>query len=245
VKPIGRSLRALPRARTAQIAIIGSITAAFAVFGVMLSLWLMTTFRPFGRTDVRNVVMLTQNVRGREVDSISASNFVLIRERSKLFAAVARVQFATLYLRTPDGLEPAYVALVSPEFLDLFQAEIVLGRRLQKDDEPWTNGPAGVITESYWRNHLGGAADVLGRPLRTGDWSVPTLPVVGVLSNRFRGFGFFTNRTVDLILPLPIQRKEREGRNQSLCTALAVLAPGVTVDAARGEIVNISTDLRR
>lgn len=225
MKPLISILRALPRAHTAQIAIIGSITAAFAVFGVMLSLWLTTTFRPFGKTDVRNVVLLTQSVRGREVDSISASNFVIIRERSQSFAAVARVQFATLYLRTPDGLEPAYIALVSPEFLDLFGAEIVQGRRLQKADEAWTSDPAGVISESYWQNHLGGATDVLGRRLRTGDRTVPSLPVVGVLSKRFRGFGFFTNRIVDLILPLPVGPKERAGRNQVPSIALAVLAP--------------------
>ncbi len=242
---IGSSLGAMPRARTAQIAMIGSVTAAFAVFGVMLSFWLMTAFRPFGGTDVQNVVLLTQTDGVREVDAISASNVVLLRERSKSIAATARVQFTTLYLRTASGLEPAYIALVSPEFLDLFEAEFVSGRPLQKSDEPWTNGPVGLITESYWRNHLGSDPNVLGRQFRTGDWSVPSLPVVGVLSKRFRGFGYFTNRPVDLILPLPVQRKEREGRNHLLCTALALLTPGATADSARREINDISFALRR
>jgi hypothetical protein len=170
----------------------------------------------------------------------------MIKERAKSLAAMARVQFSTLVMRSPDGeLEPVYIALVSPEFLDMFQAEIILGRGFRSDDKPWSNGPVALLTESYWHSHFGGATDVVGRRLGIADLKYPWLTTVGVLGRGFRGFGFFTNRKVDLVLALPIQEKERKGRNQMPVTAIGALAPGATLERARQEVAAIASGLVR
>jgi putative ABC transport system permease protein len=227
----------LRSARGAGIALPGSVVAAFAVFGVLFSLWAMMAYRPFGGLDFRRVVLLTQSDAKSDSDSISASNSVLLQDRARSFSAVAQVQFSLLYLRTRNGAQPANLAIVSPEFLNIFKAQIVSGRGLEKRDESWTDGPVGIAV---------GRGHALPYALTTYDSvGAPVVPVVGVLSERFRGFGFLTSERVDLVLPFPVQAKEREGRNQTRCTALAVLAPGTTIESARREVAAIGAELRR
>ena len=221
-----RLLRPLPAVRGAGIALPASIIAAFAVFGVLLSLWMTIAFRPFGGLDFRRVVLLTQSTAGENSNFISASNSALVQVRARSFAAVARLRLSPLYARTREGSQPINVALVSPEFLDLFKAEILRGRGLENRDEPWpAGGAAGIVSQSWWRERMAGAGDVPGRRLATYDWTLPSVPIVGVLSGRFRGFGFFTDEPVDLVLPFPLHLP-KGGLNPMPCTALALLAPG-------------------
>ena len=240
-----RLLRPLPAARGAGIVLPATIIAAFAVFGVLLSLWVMIAYRPFGGLDFRRVVLLTQSTAGEDSNFIPASNSTLIEVRARSFTAVVRVRLSPLYARTREGSQPIHVALVSPEFLDLFKAEIIRGRGLENRDDPWpADGAAGVVSQSWWREHMGGAGDVPGRRVATYDWTLPSVPIVGVLSERFRGFGLFTDEPVDLVLPFPLHLPNG-GLNPVPCIALTMLAPGATIDSARRDVAAIGAELKR
>lgn len=232
-------LRMLAGMRSSTIALLGSATAAFGVFGVLCAFWLISSFRPFGGLDFERVMLLGQAVQGRESAGVAVSNSVEIRERAKSFDTVGWVQFSTVYLRTSDGVEPLSVALVSPEFLALFHARNVMGRGLDRSDEAWSGGPVGLVSESYWRDRMGGPLDVTGRLLPVRDPSFSGVTVVGVLSHDFHGFGFFTGRRVDLVLPQAVRAFERQGRNGMPVTTLARLAPGVSAGSARREVSEI------
>jgi putative ABC transport system permease protein len=241
-----RLLRPLPAARGTGIALPASIIAAFAVFGILLSFWWMIAYRPFGGFDFRRVVLLTQSTAGAKSDFISASNSVLVQTRARSFTEVARLRLSPLYAKTRDGSMPINVAMASPEFLNLFKAVITRGRGLENRDEPWpSDGAVGIVSESWWRDRMGGAEDVPGRRLETYDRSLPSVPTVGVLSQGFRGFGFFTNERIDLVLPFPLHVPGRGGLNPMACTALALLAPESTIESARREVALINADLKR
>lgn len=240
-----RRVRVASTARTAELVLFGSLAAAFAVFGLLLSFWLLMTFSPFGGLRFQRLVLLEQRFGNAMSGGISTSNSVAIQESTRAFEMIARVQFDTMYVRTREGIEPVSVALVSPEFLTIFQGVVAQGRSLEKYDEEWRDGPVGIVSESYWRNRLGGDADILNHSLNTTDRGVPTIPVVGVLSDRFRGFGFFTGLPIDLILPLPVRPFEREGRNQAILTAIAKLSPGTTLEGAQREVTAMGAQLSR
>jgi hypothetical protein len=67
------------------MALPASLIAAFAVFGVLRSLWAMIAYRPFGGLDLRQVVLLTQSTAGQDSNFISAVNSLSIQTRAKSF----------------------------------------------------------------------------------------------------------------------------------------------------------------
>jgi putative ABC transport system permease protein len=238
-------LRVLNSARTANGALLVGEAVGFAVFGALLSLYLITAYRPFGATDVQRLVVLQQARAGIAAEGISVSNSVMIEERSRAFRSIARLQLSDLYLKSSEGTELLSAALVSPGFLDVFHGEMVLGRSFQKSDEAWNPNPVCLLTESYWLRATGGNPSIVGRTLQVRDPGISDLTVVGVLRREFKGFGFFSDRGVDIVLPQPVRAFERMGRNGSLCRAMGLLAAGWTLPAANAEVGSIGRDLDR
>ena len=105
-------LRPLPAARGAGIALPASIVAAFAVFGVLLSLWVMIAYHPLGALDFRSGLAHAIDCRGG-FEFHLGQQLGLLQTRARSFTAVARVHLSPLYARTREGSQPINVAMVS------------------------------------------------------------------------------------------------------------------------------------
>lgn len=85
----------------------------------------------------------------------------------------------------PPRTERIYALLVSGNYFAALGLHPALGRLLRPDEvESPGREPVAVISHDYWMMRLGGAPDVIGRPLRVNDTE---LTIVGVAPDGFLG----------------------------------------------------------
>ena len=127
---------------------IGAATAIFSVvYGVLL--------RPLPYPDPDRIMAVFEiNTRGGR-SRVADPNFDDFRDQSRSFQALAKytdgivsVSGAALPTRTT-------AAFVSPDFLRVFAVQPAIGRTFTVDDARKGAGPTALVSNGYWRQHLG------------------------------------------------------------------------------------------
>ena len=159
---------------------IGLITA---VFGAVYSLLL----RPL--PGVENPEGLVQVYRTRGPDTgflpVSIPLFEDLRESDAAFSGVAAWTFSPLSTSAGDRAERVLGQVVSSDFFEVLGVSMARGRGLS--NEPGGGAPGDrvvVVSESFWKNQLGGAPGVVGTTLGINgtQWEI-----IGVTAGDFRG----------------------------------------------------------
>jgi predicted permease len=124
-----------------------------------------------------------------------------LQTHRELFSSLAG--FAPLGLRegnaalAQDGkVLSASITMVSGTFFSTLQTGASLGRTLDEGDEGPAAAPVAVISYRWWRDKLGGKADVLGQKLEIN--SIP-YTIIGVASREFCGIQ--TGQRNDIWIP--------------------------------------------
>ena len=157
--------------------------------------------------------------------------------RTKAFEEFAGFRFSTATLTGLDAPRRVSMMRATANLLALWGVEPVVGRPFRSEDGRAGAEPVAIATESFWRRELalqGGR--VGGTVLLEG----VAHTLVGVLSAD-AGTGYF--RDVDLIAPLIID-PARAARDDRRMFTIARLAPGVTINEAQAELVNVAAQLR-
>ena len=204
---------------------LGANTALFSVVnGVLL--------RPLPFVEPERLSFLT-----REGD-VSIPDGVDWRRESRTFESVA------LFLRTwafdlsGDGApERLQGSVVEPEFFDVLRVAPLFGRGLTADDNRVGGAHVAVIGEGFWKRRFGGEPGVVGRKITLSDHATE---IVGVMPERFD----FLQDGVDLWVPAAVETPWAVAeRGTNNFDAIGRLRPGVTLAAARDEMVAITTRL--
>src|SRR5262249_15371086 len=81
--------------------------------------------------------------------------------------------------------EPATIEVVSGSYFEVLGVRPELGRLIERSDDVVRDGhPVVVVSHDYWRNRLGGAANVVGMKLLVNNHP---MTVIGVAPPHFRG----------------------------------------------------------
>ena len=120
---------------------------------------------------------------------------------------------------------------VSPDFLEVFGIQPILGRDFSAGDAKKGAGPTVLVSDGYWRQHLGSPRDLSQSHLKI-DGAV--FSVIGVLP---AGFRFPAD--VDLWLPADLDG-ENPSRTSHNYNAVGRLRDGVTVEQANRDISAIA-----
>lgn len=117
--------------------------------------------------------------------STSWPNFLDIRDRTTTLSHFATGRMTAFSLGEGANPERTFGMLVSANFFDTLGARPALGRtfRPEEDQNPGTHAAA-VISDSLWRNRMGGAPDIIGRTIRL---NTRPFTVVGVMPPGFQG----------------------------------------------------------
>jgi len=214
---------------------IGATTAIFSVVDGIL-------FRPlpFPEPDQLTVVWADMTRRGGPANEWpNFPNYYDLKDRSHSLQAVAAWDGGPVTLTglgEPEQIVAGYVSWdMLPEVLRVSPA---VGRGFApSDDEP--GAPATVLlTDGFWRRALGASADALGSTLSLNG---ETHTVVGILPADFDAP--FVNGAV-IWVPLRQSRTDNYcGRGGACMHAVARLADGVSLDAARIEATDIARQL--
>jgi putative ABC transport system permease protein len=211
---------------------IGAVTAIFTVVHAVL-------FAPLPYRDPGRVVSLweTDPVHGLDKFPVSMPNFRSWQQTSRSFSHFAALRGANANLT--GGGEPERVNGISGSaaLWDLLGVHPIAGRAFSSDEDAPGGAPVAMISEGLWRRRFGGDPSILGRTI---DVNLVPRVVVGIVP---QDVGFATD--VDLWLPLGYDPEADESRGDRRLNVLGRLAPGVTLQQARGDLRRIASQLER
>src|SRR5438105_9358856 len=146
---------------------------------------------------------------------------------------------------------PVDGAYVSGRFFDVLGVRAFRGRMLTRSDDSAAppNGAVAVVSHRFWRQHFGGADDVVGRQLTVliQRRSFP-LAIVGVMPPGFSGVD--VGRIADVVLRLAAEPL-LQGRDSALPTVgkswleiMVRLKPGQTIEHANAALRGVQSQIR-
>ena len=144
---------------------------------------------------------------------------------------------------------PVDGAYVSGRFFDVLGVPAVRGRMLMAADDSGVspNGTVAVISHQFWRQHFGGADDVVGRQLTVHPQHL-SFTIVGVMPPGFSGVD--VGRTADVMLPFAAEPmlQDRESRLESVGASwleiMVRLKPRQTIDHANAALRGVQPQIR-
>ena len=215
---------------------IGANTSLFSIFNSLI-------MRPLAVRDPGSLALLTsgswsypvwEEIKARETDLVDGA-FAWSRESFDVAQGGRKVPV--------DG------AYVSGRFFDGLGVPAFRGRMLTPADDSAAqpNGPVAVISHRFWRQHFGGADDVLGRQLTVHPQRL-SFTIVGVMPPGFSGVD--VGRMADVMLPFAaepiLQGRESvlEIVGQSWLEIMVRLKPGQTIEHANAALRSVQPQIR-
>jgi putative ABC transport system permease protein len=203
---------------------IGATTAIFSVvYGVLL--------RPLPYPGSNRIMAVFEVTSKGRPSRLADPNFDDFRDQNRSFQAIAKYHSGVASVSGASEPTRTTVADVSPGFLEVFGIQPILGRDFTVNDAKKGAGPTVLVSEDYWRQHLGSPRDLSQSHLKI-DGAI--FSVIGVLP---RGFHFPTD--VNLWLPADLEG-ENPSRTSHNYSAAGRLRDGVTVEQANRDISAIA-----
>ena len=218
---------------------IGANTAIFSIVNAVL-------LRPLPFDEPDRLVRLfhippQSTFPGMATFSLSPANFIDWQRDSSSFEGMAAYSFRQLTLTGSGDAEAVRAAVVGPGFFDIVRTQPALGRTFLPEEHAVERNRVLVVSDGFWRSHMGAAADAAGRTLT---FDGQTYTVVGVMPPHFSVKAWGAT-TVPMWRPLAWTDKERAVRENHNYQAIARLKPGVTLGAAKAELEVISKRLEQ
>jgi putative ABC transport system permease protein len=216
---------------------IGANTAIFTVVDAVLLERL-----PFGDPG-RIVALWETNARrpGRS-NVVGPANFIRWGERAKSFEALAAFADSRVNLTGSGDPEELVSQNVTEQFFAVLDVAPLLGRTFTPEESRNPDRTAVVLSYDLWQRRFASDPSLVGRTITI---NMAPRTVVGIMPPGVRLFmktGALVGKPAELWMPYPLPPEAREPRGRYL-SAVARLAPGVSVDEARAEMNPIAASL--
>jgi predicted permease len=232
------ALRQLTRSPGFTAVIVLTLALGIGANAVIFNIVNTTFFRTLPYPEPDRLVHLSERRATSDKMPVSYPNFLDWQRQQDVFSGLAVYHGAEGKLKTERGTEILAVQHVSADFFGVLGVRPVQGREMgPEDDRPGAERVAWVTGEA-WGRLFGGDPGLVGRSISVDD---RTVTVAGILPAGFR-----FQRRADLISPIaPVAHQllldMRE--NHSNVMAVARLAPGVSLGAARARMDAIAARL--
>ena len=231
------ALRTFRRAPVFTTAALVSLTVGIASSAIVFSLVDAAMLRrpPFDDADRLVVLNITQRtpLEGELRHRWSWARYQLLKRYAQSFEGVATSSNNVVTVTGTSHPEPIGVEIVSPPYLRVMRAPLVLGTDFA---ESQTGGPAShavVIGYDLWQRRFGGADRVLGSTLQVNGVSVT---VIGIAARGFHGVSGLAQAWIPATVAPLVTYREYLTTNQNFITVIGRLRRDVTLDSARTEL---------
>ncbi len=216
---------------------IGANTAVFSVvYGVLI--------RPLPFTNGDRLVTIRQTAPKAKVEDMGFSVKEIVDYRTLSTTLDQVVEHHSMSFLLLGGDEPFRVAtgVVSPNYFDVLGVKAAMGRTFVEDDDR-PNGPGLlIVTNRFWKEHLGSDPKIVGRVFRMND---AEHTVIGVLPDLPQ-----YPAKDDIYMPTshcPFRGDEmhKSMRRMRMMNAFGRLKPGVSLDQARSDVAAVAARLEQ
>ncbi len=231
------ALRSLLRARglaaTVVVTLALGIGANAAIFSVVRGVLL----RPLVNRDEDRLIYIRQSAPGLGAENMTFSMPEIDDFKSRVTTLGAFGDFSTVdFTMIGLGGEPRMVraGVVGGSFFDVMGLRPVLGRLLNAQDDGPKAAGAAVLTHRFWTSSLDSDPTVIGRVIRLGP---RTATVVGVLEPSVP-YPADTEIIANVVTsPHHLGATMVTSRTHRMTELFGRLAPGVSLEAARAELI--------
>jgi hypothetical protein len=215
------------------LTLVIGLTSATTIFGIVYGvLWAPL---PYAEADRLVTVWQTDQLHGVDRGLVSLANFLDWRSRARAFSALAVAEPFGVRYAAPEGPERFAAWRVTEGFFDALHATPLLGRTFTPDEYVRGHDAVAVLDYDLWRTRFNADSSLVGKTLTLNDR--PVL-VAGVMPPAVR-----FPPAPGLWLPKIPEPGELLERNADYYYAVARLAPGVTLDQARGDMGRVAATL--
>ena len=237
------ALRRLARNRAFTAVAVLSVALGVGANAAIFSLVDQALYRRLPVREPDRLVLLSW--KGRFVGSGWGSGNLLpnpmykqLKTENQVFEGVFARHPTQVHLTFEGTPEPANADVVSGTYFGVLGVRPALGRLLdESDDERVGAHPAVVLAYDYWKNRLGGRADVVGLPLKVNNHP---MTVVGVAAAGYRGLDF--GEVPSVFLPLSMAKQALpdfdwlDNRRGRFLHVFGRLKPGLSREAAMASL---------
>ncbi|HEY4215945.1 MAG TPA: ABC transporter permease [Gemmatimonadaceae bacterium] len=200
---------------------IGANSAMFTIVNAVV-------LRPLPYPDPDRIITLSVRLRGADIGVADEHNYFAWASAAHSVALAAYSPQRNVVV-TSNGPEDVRGMLVTASYFDILGVHPLLGRVFNPSEDR-KNGPAVVVLgEHLWRQEFGGDSSIVGRSVSLND---KPATVVGVMPRSF-GEG-------DSQFWMPYAIAPSAGNVSRFYFVVGRLRPGVSLDAARAELTEIS-----
>src|SRR5437016_1039887 len=203
---------------------IGATTAMFSVTnGVLL--------KPLPIEEQQRLVLIYMEApRDKSLRPFAVRDLTALRERSRVFAGVAGVQYDGAFpyvMQDGDRAFSVMTSMVSGEFFRVLGVRPAAGRLIEPADAAAGAEPVVMISYGLWQREFGGDPRVVGRAIREGQ---DARTIVGVAPR-----GFVYPKGVEVWVPLHLTPEHVTGGHFQPFSIIGRLRAGATLEQAQGE----------
>ncbi|MES2178201.1 MAG: ABC transporter permease [Gemmatimonadota bacterium] len=243
------AVRHFARKPLASITIVAVLAVGIGVHSALFAVFQAITQRAAPGVESRaDLVRLRGKEQPRRGDrwysrGFSYPEFRDLSEQRQLFTLVAgwTSESVTLESTNSDDAQSARVQFIAGPFFETVGVRAAVGTLIHPSPrvEAGDDERVAVLSHALWHGAFGGAPDVVGRVVRVNDVAVR---VIGVAAPDFNG-AVPTPGAQTLWMPLSarnaVMRSDAQSlfsRDTSILSAIARLAPGVTIERADGVV---------
>ena len=227
-----RALRHSPAFVTVVVVTLGlGIGANTAIFSVVRGVLL----KPLPHRDGQRLVYLRQSMDGPAGENVdfSVPEIQDLRAATPAFGGIAEYSPWNVIIEGEHDASRIDVGLVTGNFFDVMGLSAVIGRVTRPSDDGPGVPAVMVLTHEFWMRRFGGDPSVVGKQLRLDGGSAT---VIGVLQPAPFFPGPMDALMNMVISPHHLSAQMVQGRTHRMTEILARLAPGATLDQARGQV---------
>jgi putative ABC transport system permease protein len=238
------AFRVFRRAPSFAIAVVGVLALGIGANTAIFSIVNAVLLRPLPFDEPERLVRLFHTppqatFPGMATFSLSPANFLDWQRDSTSFEAMAAYSFRQLTLTGSGSPEAVRAGVVGEDFFKIVRTQPALGRTFLREEHVPARAKVLVVSDGFWKRHLGGTPDAVGRTLT---FDGETYTVVGVMPPRF-SVNSWGATMLPLWVPLAWTDAQRAVRENHNFQAVARLKPGVDLAQAKSELEIISKRL--
>lgn len=209
---------------------IGANTAIYSIVDSVL-------VRPLPYHDPDRVVMVWEDASYVSFprNTPAPANYFSWKERTSMFADLAATRSATAILTSGGSPEQVIGRRVTANFFTVLGVAPALGRTFTESEDR-SGAPVTVISDRLWQGRYAADPAIVGRDITMNGSRVS---IIGVMPRSF----VFRNRDIDFWSPIQFTPADAARRGSHYLQVVARLAPGATLEQARGEMRDVAARL--